>query len=514
MPARYAWKRVSVAARTRADRGTLKGLTAAQSTRSTATTLVKATGRADPWVSRVVCCPCLHRPGGTACVTPPVWTVSGPWPSPPWWRTTSAPPAPRRAARRLPRRGRVLRPVRLPDHQPAGRRGAAARPDLDQELLHPPGPAAAARAVRAAAGRRRDRRVLAAATGRAAPGRPAREPRLRPELVADRPEQLLLRHRRRPATHADPPVVAGRRGAVLPDLAADPHRLRGRPGPPGDHADDRPGAGSPPRPSSGCCSTTRSRTRPGSTTAPTPAPWPRCSAPRWRSPIRPWLHRTAPAPRPAARAGRARVWPAAGSPGRHRRLAARHRRTALPRRVPRHRRRSARPRRRRRAPRHRPRPGPGHPAAALPRRALLRHLPVALAGLPAHPARHRHPAHRLGQRRAAHRASRSRWPRSPTTSSRSRSAATASSPRSADPAPRPPRRRSWRSPRQLPPPPSDAMRHDRAPAARTSGLLAALAASLPARPAHAAPTAAHPGRAHRPAHRSPSSVAAPSAPWD
>ena len=126
---------------------------------------------------------------------------------------------------RIPRCRRVLRPLRLPDHLAAAGRARPHRPDRLQELLHPPGPPAAARPVRRA---RRDR--PAGRDGRLrrrgrVPPRPPGCAVLLLELAEHLHRDLVLRVHRPPA-HAQAPVVAGGGGAVLHLLARDrPVRL-------------------------------------------------------------------------------------------------------------------------------------------------------------------------------------------------------------------------------------------------------------------------------------------------
>ncbi len=132
---------------------------------------------------------------------------------------------PRRAGlvqRRLPRRRRVLRAQRLPDHVRAARRVATERrrPRAGALLLAPSSPSA----PRAA----RDDRGHVRVRGRVPPGRSVevagwrgRVVRLRHELVPDLPPAVVLLQ---PRAAADAPasVVAGDRGAVLPAVAAAP----------------------------------------------------------------------------------------------------------------------------------------------------------------------------------------------------------------------------------------------------------------------------------------------------
>ena len=140
----------------------------------------------------------------------------------PWSRCCSTTPTSRLAPGRLPRRRGLLRHQRLPDHarccwpSASSTGGICAAP-----LLVPPGPPAAAGAVRAAAGR---------GLGAVAAVRARRGGRLRGDVVAAltyvtnwylifaRP--VVLRGLRA-AVAAAPPLVAGGGGAVLPGVAAD-----------------------------------------------------------------------------------------------------------------------------------------------------------------------------------------------------------------------------------------------------------------------------------------------------
>ena len=203
----------------------------------------------------------------------------------------------------------------------------------------------------------------------------------------------VLRRGARPAVAAAAPLVAGGRGAVLPGVAGGA-RAAGEGHPGSSHADgDRHGRArrrlrrsSAPR-----CSRPAS-TRCGRTTAPTPAPPACCSAPRWPSP----RHRGRCAGTSAVVAAGCSRWLGRRRPRRHRvdvRAGQRVRPLRLPRRL-----RAARPFTLAviAALVH-----PGSPAsvgawararlgsAGVDRSPLLRHLPVALADLRAHPARPR-----------------------------------------------------------------------------------------------------------------------------
>ena len=127
-------------------------------------------------------------------------------------------------AGRLPRRRRLLRDQRLPDHLAAARRVPARRPHPARPLLGAAGAAAAARGRRPDRGddgRRGDRR---ARPHRRPARRRARLARLRRQLALHLRPPVLLRPV--PAALAlPPPLVALGRGAVLPLLAA---RLRRR----------------------------------------------------------------------------------------------------------------------------------------------------------------------------------------------------------------------------------------------------------------------------------------------
>ena len=185
-------------------------------------------------------------------------------------RGAPLPPRPDLAARRVPRRRRLLRRLRLPHHHPAGARAGHRRPHRPARLLVAPRAAAAPRTAGLRAGRR--------AARPAQRGRPARRHRaagagrhhVHLELARDPRRNRLLRGHL--TTAADEPVVPRRRGAVLPALATG-----------------RAGAARP-RPSPGGARRVRPRARPAvrrpdgpapghrephaaSTTAPTPTSW-------------------------------------------------------------------------------------------------------------------------------------------------------------------------------------------------------------------------------------------------
>ena len=128
------------------------------------------------------------------------------------------------ARRRLPRRRGLLRPLRLPDHHPAAARAAPERRSIGLQAFW----------------NRRAHRLLPAVMAMIAvvcgisalfhaadlvhvPGRRARQPAVRPELVGDRRPPAVLRAVR-PALAVHAPLVAGDRGAVLPAVAARPRR--------------------------------------------------------------------------------------------------------------------------------------------------------------------------------------------------------------------------------------------------------------------------------------------------
>ncbi len=127
-------------------------------------------------------------------------------------------------ARRLLRRGGVLRRLRVPDHHAAGRGAGAFRADLVAQLLGPAGPPAAP-CARGPPRHRRHRH----------PDRRHRQPGLdaaaRLPVVDLLPQQLGPDPRRRPVLGGRPaaaaaPVDARDRGAVLPRVAAGVRRPR------------------------------------------------------------------------------------------------------------------------------------------------------------------------------------------------------------------------------------------------------------------------------------------------
>ena len=124
---------------------------------------------------------------------------------------------------RVPRRRRVLRDQRLPDHLPAARRLREPRPHRPRAVLVPPGPAPVPGAVRDARGGEPLRRALPPRRARAAPRRGGRRALLRRELVPDLPRPVVLPGGGPPAAAAAR-VVAGGGGAVLPAVADHPVR--------------------------------------------------------------------------------------------------------------------------------------------------------------------------------------------------------------------------------------------------------------------------------------------------
>jgi hypothetical protein len=124
--------------------------------------------------------------------------------------------------RRLPRRGGVLRPVRLPDHLAAHRRVAPDGHDRPGRILGPARPSAPPGAVLHGHGRGHPRGSLRAAEcGSRAAVRRDWGAVLFQQLASDRqPEQLL--HRHRPGVPAPTHLVAGDRGTVLRLLAGPP----------------------------------------------------------------------------------------------------------------------------------------------------------------------------------------------------------------------------------------------------------------------------------------------------
>ena len=121
--------------------------------------------------------------------------------------------------RRLPRRRRLLRPQRLPDHEPAARRMARRRADRVVGVLGPPGAAAASRAVPRPRGRRGVwRGDRGAGRARASAQRRPLCPRLCRQLGPDLLAPVVLRVVRGAVASAAH-LVAGDRGAVLPGVA-------------------------------------------------------------------------------------------------------------------------------------------------------------------------------------------------------------------------------------------------------------------------------------------------------
>ncbi len=132
--------------------------------------------------------------------------------------------------RRLLRGRRLLRPVRLPHHLPAPRRGGRHGHAQAPALLGAEGQAAPARALRAGRRARGGAPPLpvAPAVGRPGPRR-RRHHRLRGQLALRGRQRRLLR-RQRTALAAPAHVVAGDRGAVLPRVAAGGAGGHGPPG--------------------------------------------------------------------------------------------------------------------------------------------------------------------------------------------------------------------------------------------------------------------------------------------
>ena len=135
-------------------------------------------------------------------------------------RRSRLPRRPSLGSRRLPRRRRLLRPQRLPHHQPAPRGVACPRRHRPLRVLGATGPPAPAGAVPHAHRRRRLCRRLRRARGaREAPRRRPRHDRLRGQLAAHIHRPVLLRPVLRPLS-SPPHLVAGDRGAVVRGLAA------------------------------------------------------------------------------------------------------------------------------------------------------------------------------------------------------------------------------------------------------------------------------------------------------
>ena len=156
-------------------------------------------------------------------------------------RRAALPRDPELDPRRVPRRRRVLRDQRVPDHVAAPGGVPEPGPHRAGPVLPSARPATAARAVPAARGGRPLRRHLPARRGHEAARRHRRGPLLRHQLVADLPQPLVLRGRGPPAA-APTPLVARGRGAVLPDLAVAAHRdvqAVARPAPPDAARDPR-----------------------------------------------------------------------------------------------------------------------------------------------------------------------------------------------------------------------------------------------------------------------------------
>ena len=137
-------------------------------------------------------------------------------------RDRRRPPLPRRGAvpgGRLRRGRRLLRHLRLPDHQTAAGRARPQRDDLPARLLRAPRqtPAAALGGPAGDGRRALDDPALAAAQHRSRRGHRQLRP-LRRQLALRRPVGRLLRPGPR-TEPGPPPLVAGDRGAVLPRLA-------------------------------------------------------------------------------------------------------------------------------------------------------------------------------------------------------------------------------------------------------------------------------------------------------
>ena len=139
-------------------------------------------------------------------------------------RRDDLPRQPLVVARRVPRRRGVLRDQRLPDHAAADRRGRAQRVTSTSKQFW----IRRARRLLPALfvmllGRRRLHRAVLQPRPGVDPRRPDRRALLRQQLVPDLGRRGL--HRRRGVRAVAPPLVARRRGAVLPAVAADhgPH---------------------------------------------------------------------------------------------------------------------------------------------------------------------------------------------------------------------------------------------------------------------------------------------------
>ena len=121
-------------------------------------------------------------------------------------------------AGRAARRRGVLHAERLPDHRHPAQPVAPARPPRAPGLLDPPGAPPAARAVRRPGGRLRLGHDRLPEPGPGVRGGVVAAALYVEQLVVHRPERLLLRPVRA-AIAGQPPVVAGRGGAVLPAVA-------------------------------------------------------------------------------------------------------------------------------------------------------------------------------------------------------------------------------------------------------------------------------------------------------
>ena len=170
-------------------------------------------------------------------------------------------------ARRLPRRRHVLRPLRLPDHLAADHRARGHRPDRPVPVLAPARAAAAAGRVPGHRGHRAGGGDLPARRRRADARRRDRLLLLRQQLAPGPGAAVLLRDVPAPVAAAAP-VVARRRGAVLPAVAARPRLLHEQARPHADgaaHARARGRVGD----RDGRSSSTPARTPRASTSAPT-----------------------------------------------------------------------------------------------------------------------------------------------------------------------------------------------------------------------------------------------------